>query len=167
MGQSWPYCSLYWVPCITVAVHSNQYTNIAGEQCGVASSLARDRFPWDVRLGYRRAGRLGWFCSGLLVSSSWVLSAGHCHSSRRVNAALIGNYKFERKNGRSRRIFSKEENVQTLYIDKVFIHPDFQILKSRIIHHDIGLYHLTSKAQGKARGDTGQDKPVWRKILQS
>jgi len=69
--------------------------------------------------------------TGLLVSSSWVLSAGHCHSSRRVNAALIGNYKFERKNGRSRRIFSKEENVQTLYIDKVFIHPDFQILKSR------------------------------------
>merc|ERR1712179_756432 len=52
-----------------------------------------------------------------------------------------------RKNGRSRRIFSKEENVQTLYIDKVFIHPDFQMLKSRIIHHDIGLYHLTSKAQ--------------------
>jgi len=56
--------TLYYGGSTQQSVHSTQYTNIAGEQCGVASSLARDRFPWDVRLGYRRAGRLGWFCSG-------------------------------------------------------------------------------------------------------
>merc|ERR1719244_1203228 len=101
--------TLYCIVSTLQTVHTTQYTDLAGEQCGVDSTLARDRFPWDVRLGYRRSGRLGWFCSGLLITSSWVLSAGHCHGSRRVNAALIGNYKFERKNGRTRRIFSKEE----------------------------------------------------------
>jgi len=128
---------------------SKKISEKTSEECGLGLNVTGDRFPWDVRLGYRdrKRGRLGWFCTGMLISSSWILSAAHCSQKKTVNAALLGGYQFEKRNRRTRRVFKDEENVQTLTIDQVINHPDFQNLKSRIIIHDIALYHLEYKAK--------------------
>ena len=42
------------------------------------SNETNQRFPWDVRLGYRRNGRLGWFCSGGFTKYIFVKHIGSC-----------------------------------------------------------------------------------------
>ena len=48
-------------------VNSNGLVDLLGGKCGLSSNETSKRFPWDVRLGYRRNGRLGWFCSGVFT----------------------------------------------------------------------------------------------------
>jgi len=38
------------------------------------STAARGQFPWQVALIIDNA----WFCGGSVISSNWVLTAGHC-----------------------------------------------------------------------------------------
>jgi len=42
---------------------------------GVAA--AKNEFPWIVTLNFRESGS-SYFCGGYIISSSWVLTAGHC-----------------------------------------------------------------------------------------
>ena len=45
---------------------------LSSDKCGVDRNMTSQRFPWDVRLGYRKRGRLGWTCSGGYLALSRV-----------------------------------------------------------------------------------------------
>lgn len=66
--------------------------------------------PYQVSL---RAG--GHYCSGSLISSQWVLSAGQCATSR--PKVCLGEHSFGVDEG----------TEECIYSEKTFLHPDFNI----------------------------------------
>ncbi|XP_063233745.1 chymotrypsin-like [Bacillus rossius redtenbacheri] len=91
------------------------------------SPVAQGQIPWQALLVMDSAG----LCSGVLVSSEWVLSAAHCLKSYTSFEIVLG--------GTSRA--STQDNTVTEYARQVFIHANYD---AKTIANDIGLLRLAS-----------------------
>ncbi|KAM9331537.1 chymotrypsinogen A-like [Gastrophryne carolinensis] len=100
------------------------YARIVNGETAISGS-----WPWQVSLQDRTGFH---FCGGSLVNSLWVVTAAHCGvtTSHRV---VLGE--FDRS--------SNAEPIQTMSINRVFRHPNYN---SNLITNDITLIKLSSPA---------------------
>ncbi|KAL2088404.1 hypothetical protein ACEWY4_015303 [Coilia grayii] len=84
-------------------------------------------WPWQVSLqdytGFH-------FCGGSVVNENWVVTAAHCNV-RTSHRVIVG----EHDKGKS------EENIQTMRVERVFTHPQWN---PSTINNDIALIKLTT-----------------------
>ncbi|XP_035269943.1 proproteinase E-like [Anguilla anguilla] len=69
-------------------------------------------WPWQISLQYLSSGTYRHTCGGTLIAPNWVLTAGHCISSRKYRVVL-GEYDLTRE----------ENNEQIREVSKILVHP--------------------------------------------
>uniref|UniRef100_A0A2I3HT37 Peptidase S1 domain-containing protein n=1 Tax=Nomascus leucogenys TaxID=61853 RepID=A0A2I3HT37_NOMLE len=71
-------------------------------------------WPWQVSLQYEKSGSFYHTCGGSLIAPDWVVTAGHCISSRTYQVVL-GEYDRAVKEG--------PEQVIPINSGDLFVHP--------------------------------------------
>ncbi|KAG7457076.1 hypothetical protein MATL_G00242670 [Megalops atlanticus] len=115
------------------------------------SPAAPGSWPWLVNL--RLDG--GLMCGGVLVDSSWVVTAAHCFSGSRSESywtAVVGEYD----------ITKTDPEEQVMRVNRIIPHPKFN---PKTFNNDIALVELTSPAVLSERVTpvclpSGQEPPV-------
>ncbi|XP_030060785.1 chymotrypsinogen A [Microcaecilia unicolor] len=114
------------VPAIPPVV-SNLQRIINGEEAIPGS------WPWQVSLQYYGSH----YCGGSIINENWVITAAHCDPRPDLEFVVIGEHD---------RI-SNEEQLQTIAMAKVFIHPDWNGIGTT----DVALVKLASPIQFNQR----------------
>uniref|UniRef100_A0A8C6SEQ7 trypsin n=1 Tax=Neogobius melanostomus TaxID=47308 RepID=A0A8C6SEQ7_9GOBI len=90
--------------------------------------------PWQASVQSRDRGSYlpyGHICGGILISSCWVLTAGHCIAQGKQYQVVLGGIN----------ILEQEAMDQTIPVTDIYVHPDYrEALFS--IHNDIALLKL-------------------------
>ncbi|MBN3309188.1 CAC3 Proproteinase, partial [Amia calva] len=91
-------------------------------------------WPWQISLQYLSGGSYYHTCGGTLIAPNWVVTAGHCISSRTYQVVLG---EFDR--------IQVENNEQVMNVAKIIVHPlwDDSCLSCG---NDIALIKLTQNA---------------------
>ncbi|XP_029464717.1 chymotrypsinogen B-like [Rhinatrema bivittatum] len=110
------------IPAIPPVV-SNLQRIINGEEAVPGS------WPWQVSLQYNG----NHYCAGSIINENWILTAAHCDPWPGIDFIVMGEH--DR--------LSDEEQLQTIGIIEVFIHPEWNELGST----DVALVKLASPIQ--------------------
>ncbi|MCB0064266.1 MAG: serine protease [Caldilineaceae bacterium] len=94
-------------------------------------TVNRGAYPWQVML-LNHWGNF--YCGGTLIAVDWVLTAGHCTYDVTVSQVVLGAHS---------RMDSGESSRQTIAVDRVIRHPQYD---DRSLNHDIALLHLSRPA---------------------
>ncbi|XP_020912658.2 serine protease 30 [Exaiptasia diaphana] len=107
-----------------------------GRIVGGKSVTTKGAWPWQISIKSRRGFRH--FCGGSIIKPNWIVTAAHCFhpnpnpSHYKVTAGQLNFRK-------------KERDVQTLDIEKIIRHPNFNQKKSPKFDYDIALLKLKNK----------------------
>lgn len=102
---------------------------LVGDVVGGVESLPNS-WPWMAVLGRLEArGRVTWFCDGVLVSRSFVLSAAHCAANSPVDVVRVGAHDLRQRGAAQ----------DDLPVEKVILHPGYAFPSSS---HDLVLLRL-------------------------
>ncbi|XP_037792782.1 clotting factor B-like [Penaeus monodon] len=108
---------------------SKQKHSLAGDVVGGVESMPNS-WPWMAILGRLEArGRVTWFCDGVLISPSFVLSAAHCAAKSSVDVVRVGAHDLRQRGAAQ----------EDLPVEKVILHPDYAFPSSS---HDLVLLRL-------------------------
>ncbi|KAG6461211.1 hypothetical protein O3G_MSEX012468 [Manduca sexta] len=112
-----------------VKCHNNADDLIIGGQ-----NASRNEFPHMALLGYGEEPDVQWLCGGTLISENFILTAGHCISSRDVNLTYVYLGALAR---------SEVTDPSKQYrIKKIHKHPEFA---PPVRYNDIALVELERK----------------------
>ncbi|XP_047491281.1 venom protease-like isoform X2 [Penaeus chinensis] len=102
---------------------------LADDVVGGVESMPNS-WPWMAILGRLEArGRVTWFCDGVLISPSFVLSAAHCAANSPVDVVRVGAHDLRQRGAAQ----------EDLPVEKVILHPDYAFPSSS---HDLVLLRL-------------------------
>uniref|UniRef100_A0A8C5GIY8 Peptidase S1 domain-containing protein n=1 Tax=Gouania willdenowi TaxID=441366 RepID=A0A8C5GIY8_GOUWI len=91
------------------------------------SPAPRGSWPWLVNLQLDG----GLMCGGVLVDSSWVVTAAHCFAGESYWTAVVGEFD----------ITKTDPDEQVLKVNRILSHPKFN---PKTFNNDIALVELTS-----------------------
>ncbi|XP_055515416.1 proproteinase E-like [Leucoraja erinacea] len=92
-------------------------------------------WPWQVSLEVGYGNSFSHTCGGTLISSNWVMTAGHCISLGQTYRVVLGEYE--------RHVY--ETGEQILNPSGIFVHPDWNE-KCVSCGNDIALIKLSKEA---------------------
>ncbi|KAK6491819.1 proproteinase E-like [Huso huso] len=72
-------------------------------------------WPWQVSLQYRSGSSYYHTCGGTLIAPNWVMTAGHCISSRNTYRVVLGEYDLTKV----------ENNEQIFGTADIIVHPSW------------------------------------------
>ncbi|XP_037029799.1 serine protease snake-like [Bradysia coprophila] len=84
-----------------------------------AEVAAAKEFPHMALIGYQGENKTKWLCSGSLISENFVLTAGHCASSRHhvPTHVRLGDLDFDTE--------ADDVDVRQFNVTETFLYPDF------------------------------------------
>ncbi|KAG7268021.1 hypothetical protein CRUP_021202 [Coryphaenoides rupestris] len=91
--------------------------------------------PWQVSLQVRTKGSSQIYrhtCGGVLISSCWVLTAGHCIDKKNEMQAVMGELS----------LGLDDSTEQTLHVDQVIVHENYTLNPYDSVSSDIALLRL-------------------------
>ncbi|CAD5113848.1 DgyrCDS3008 [Dimorphilus gyrociliatus] len=104
------------------------------------SESAKGRWPWQLSLQVNRGeGVFGHSCGAVLIKENWVLTAGHCLM---LNEEEPDDYLLR---AGAFRIAPVGDEEQTLHVEKIIIHPEFELINPGL-PNDIALLKLKENA---------------------
>ncbi|XP_025233544.1 serine protease 42 [Theropithecus gelada] len=112
----------------------NLFTSFPGDSllCGrtplrIVGGVDAEEGKWPWQVSVRAKGRH--ICGGTLVTTTWVLTAGHCISSRLHYSVKMGD-----------RSVYKENTSVVVPVRRAFVHPKFSTVKA--VQNDLALLRL-------------------------